>query len=261
MLIDLAADSLAAAALVILAGQFASLWIGQRLGLRLSRRGAGDETADSVGLVVGALLGLLAFTLAVTIGIAERRFEDRRAAGLNEANAIGTAWLRARALEPEAAAIATTLEAYARARLAWAEAARGSRQIEMRLAEAERLQRQLWTEATALARARPDAVTALLLDSLNTTFDMATTQRWAFRQQMPAELPWLLFALTVTTVGAIGLQWGLRRRWHPVLALMLLGARTGCLVLIADLSSPRRGAVRVDLSPYHWTIEGFGRLP
>lgn len=261
MLINLAADSLPLAAALMLAGQFAALWIGHRLGLRLTRRRTDQETPESVGLVAGALLGLLAFTLAVTIGIAERRFEDRRAAGLNEANAIGTAWLRARALAPEGAAIAATLEAYARARLAWAEAARGSQAIEARLAETERLQAQLWTEATALARARPDAVTALLLDSLNTTFDMATTQRWAFRQQMPAELPWLLFALTLVTVGAIGLQWGLRRRWHPVLALMLLGAWTGCLVLIADLSSPRRGWVRVDLAPYHWTIEGFGRAP
>ena len=58
------------------------------------------------------MLALLAFTMAVTISFAQNRFEDRRAASLAEANAIGTAWLRARAVGgEEGTAIAEQLSA------------------------------------------------------------------------------------------------------------------------------------------------------
>lgn len=51
-----------------------------------------------MGILVGGFLALLAFVLELTLSFASERFSDRRNATLNEANAIGTAWLRARAI-------------------------------------------------------------------------------------------------------------------------------------------------------------------
>src|SRR6187431_3219364 len=76
--------------------------VGYRIGVRRHQRG---ETADegAMGVIVGAILGLMAFLLAVTMSMAGDRFDTRRGLVLQEANAIGTTYLRAGYL-PEPAA-------------------------------------------------------------------------------------------------------------------------------------------------------------
>jgi hypothetical protein len=258
--IDLAAISLLGFGVVMLGLQFGALWLGAKLGRRHTRRVSSNDKdpAEGVGVVVGALLGLLAFTLGVTISIADNRFEDRRRAAIDEANAIGTAWLRAQAIgHPRTNEIARLLEGYAEARIDWLAAPRGSDIRPQAIARTAEAQGLIWGHATAVIRERPDPAVATLLTALNETFDLAAKQRWAFRGQMPLELPWLLFTLTLVSVAGIGYQWGLKNRWHPVLASLLLAAWSGCLVLIADLVNPRVGGVRVDVAPYIWTLESF----
>src|SRR4051794_10360489 len=93
-------------------------WMGRR---QVARR---ESPGEGVGVLVGALLGLLAFALALTLSFASERFNDRRAGTLAEANAIGTAWLRAKALGNEdSEQIAKLLEQYTRVRIAFVQAA------------------------------------------------------------------------------------------------------------------------------------------
>src|SRR6476469_1194262 len=76
----------------------ALLLLANELGFRVGRWRAAVrlESADSnIGMLPTGMLGLLAFTLALTISIAESRYEARRDLVVTEANAIGTAWLRA----------------------------------------------------------------------------------------------------------------------------------------------------------------------
>lgn len=71
-----------------------SLDYGFRLGER--RRASGHPEPESpLGSMVAASLGLLAFLLAFTFNIAVARFDDRRVSVVSDANAIGTAYLRA----------------------------------------------------------------------------------------------------------------------------------------------------------------------
>lgn len=72
----------------------ASLEAGYRLGVFRHRR-SDSEKETPVGEVVAATLGLLAFLLAFTFGFAASRFESRKELVIQEANAVGTAWLRA----------------------------------------------------------------------------------------------------------------------------------------------------------------------
>lgn len=265
LLRDIAEAGLVLFGAVMLALQFAALAIGNWVGRHRARRiaeGDGDPV-EGIGVVVGGLLGLLAFTLSISIGIADKRYDDRRRAALDEANAIGTAWLRAEAVgHPRGGEVARLLEGYTEVRIAWLQAPRGSQALQDTTAETARLQTLIWGHAASIARERPDAVAASLLASLNETFDLATTQRWAFRSQVPPELPWLLLALTMVSVGGIGFQWGLKQRWHPVVASLLLAAWSACLVLVVDLASPRIGATRVDTAPHEWALQGFrGGVP
>lgn len=257
ILVDIAAASLLLFGLLLLAAQFAALLIGWWFGHR-HRPTDGTAVPEGVGVMVGALLGLLAFTLALAISIAESRFEARRQVALQEANAIGTAWLRAHAVGgPRGVEIARLLEEYTRTRITWLGAGHDSQALATSTVATGAAQALLWGHVTAIVRERADPLTLSLLTSLNETFDLATSQRVAFLGQIPSELPWLLLGIAMLSVGSLGYQAGLRGRLHPLFSLLLLGAWSSCMVLIADLANPRLGWVRVDPAPYVWTLESF----
>ena len=67
---------------------------GFRVGRWWQERTPGEQEGPT-GMIVGSILALLAFLLAVTMGMASDRFDARRAIVLDEANAIGTTYLRA----------------------------------------------------------------------------------------------------------------------------------------------------------------------
>jgi hypothetical protein len=94
-------------------------WLAERIGSWLGQRHAsrGAAPAEGVGVVVGGMLGLLAFVLALTLSFASSRFEERRQGTLMEANAIGTAWLRAKAIgHPRGEEVAKLFEDYTKVR-------------------------------------------------------------------------------------------------------------------------------------------------
>ena len=78
--------------LLMLAAKEIGLYFGQRVHLR---EGAKETVRTGVGFITGGMLALMAFVLAISLSIADQRYEERRAVVLDEANAIGTAWLRA----------------------------------------------------------------------------------------------------------------------------------------------------------------------
>src|SRR5262245_29754080 len=90
---------------------------GYRLG-RWRHDRTPDEKDQPVGAMVASLLGLLALVLGFTFSLAASRFEARRQAVLEEANAIGTTWLRARLLsEPQQTEIKRLLRQYVEVRI------------------------------------------------------------------------------------------------------------------------------------------------
>src|SRR5262245_32732537 len=119
--------------------------LGYRLG-RARQREAQHEKEPTVGGIVAAELGLLAFLLAFTFGMAAPRFESRRQALLDEANAIGTTYLRAKMLpDPEGSEIRQQLREYVDVRLAAVQ----ENDVESGAKRSAELQDQLWTRAVA----------------------------------------------------------------------------------------------------------------
>jgi len=67
---------------------------GYRLGLRLHK--SGDEARkNQIGSLQGAVLGLLGLLLGFTFAMAVQRYDTRRDLVVQEANSIGTTFLRA----------------------------------------------------------------------------------------------------------------------------------------------------------------------
>ena len=87
--------------------------VGRRRGRSRDR-----ETDAPVGAMTGATLGLGAFILAFTFSMAGARYDVRKQLVLDEANAIGTAYLRTDLMPDDAAAQArASLREYVAIRL------------------------------------------------------------------------------------------------------------------------------------------------
>ena len=124
-----------------------SVECGYRLGkFRLSRRE--QEKEAPVGTMVGATLGLLAFILAFTFGLASSRFDNRRQLLLDEANALGTTYLRAGMLPEWGEEVRRLLRDYIGHRL---DAVR-SGDVTEGIRRSENIQHQVWTEAETVAQ-------------------------------------------------------------------------------------------------------------
>jgi hypothetical protein len=80
-------------ALIVMAGMTASMIAGRRIGARHRERKADDDAPD-VGTLDGALFGLFGLVLAFTFSGAMTRYEAHRDLIRQEANDIGTAYLR-----------------------------------------------------------------------------------------------------------------------------------------------------------------------
>ena len=187
------------------------------------RRGAAP--AEGIGVLVGGLLGLLAFVLALTLSFASERFNERRAGTLAEANAIGTAWLRATAIgQPRGDEIAKRLEEYINLRKAFVQAparSGGSRRHQRTRTDA--LQSAIWEQLSAIVREQPNPISASLMVSLNEVFDMTTASRFAFEMRLPSQIFWLLIGLSLLGMGVLGYQLSLRgpRIWGLAALLAL----------------------------------------
>ena len=232
------------------------IWCGQRL--------AGDAPprAEATGLVTGGVLGLTAFILALTLSFGTGRMSERRAGALEEANAIGTAWLQASALpDPRAASIAAILEDYAQTRLDFALADFRSPVIATLSAKTDGLQSQIWAEMTALLAVRTDPHTVSLMNAVNHVFDMTTSERLSLSSGMPPRLVDILIAMICISAAVVGFQMGLKKQWAPVLVGLLFTVYSAVIVTVLDFGAPRLGGFRTVSEPYVWTIESFGQPP
>src|SRR5882724_10327481 len=130
-----------------------SVECGYRLGkFRLSRRE--QEKEAPVGTMVGATLGLLAFILAFTFGLASSRVDNRRQLLLDEANALGTTYLRADMLPEWGEEVRRLLRDYIGHRL---DAVR-SGDVTKGIRRSENIQQQVWTEAETVAQKNPNSI-------------------------------------------------------------------------------------------------------
>jgi hypothetical protein len=236
--------------LTLFAGMLLLLEAGRRLGVL---RGARDYEGARAGLaaVEGATFALLGLLIAFTFSGAAGRFEARRDLIVQEANAIGTAWLRIDLL-PEAAQpelreafrryLDSRLETYAK--LPDLDAARAE------LARGARLQEEIWSRVVA-ACALPEArYCVVVFSALNEMIDITTTRAMASENHPPVIIFVLLFALALGCSLMAGFAMsGSRER--PLLHMTGFAAIMALSVyVILDLEYPRLGWIRVDAADH-----------
>src|SRR5207253_2593072 len=87
------AEALVSRPLLLLLISLFVLWFSARTGVRL--RGAHPDEPEGFGVVLGATLTLLGLIIAFTFSMAISRYDQRKDYEEEEANAIGTEYVRA----------------------------------------------------------------------------------------------------------------------------------------------------------------------
>ncbi|RYD31350.1 MAG: hypothetical protein EOP87_14880, partial [Verrucomicrobiaceae bacterium] len=154
-----------------------SLEIGYHLGHR-SRRKSEDEKESPVGAIAGSVLGLVAFMMEFTFGIVANRYDARKALVRDEANSIGTTYLRTDFLQqPDREEAKALLKDYVQGRLDFTARIRTGKMtkedVDAAMAKVAATHGRLWEMAVANARLDMNSdVGALYVDSLNGTIDL-----------------------------------------------------------------------------------------
>jgi len=217
--------------------------IGYRAGIYVHGR-SNQEQAAPVGGMVGAVLALLAFLLAFTFGMAANIFQAKREVVLEEANSIGTTWLRAGMLEqPHRDTVRGYLREYVDVRL---DAVKTGKVAEA-IVRSEELLNLLWKEAELVAAQQPQSiVVGLFVNTLNDTIDMHSKRVMiGVRSRIPRTIWYALYAVSILGLGAMGYQAGLSGSSRSIAVVVVALAFSTVIWLIADLDRTQDGMLRV----------------
>jgi hypothetical protein len=207
------------------------------------------ETAETgTGIVEGALFGLLGLLMAFTFATSYSQYNLRRSLAVEEANAIGTAYLR---LDVLSAAVREPLRQkfreYVETRLEfWNQLGNQSALREM-LDKADDLQREIWSLAVTGTEDDPSS-RRLLLPALNQMIDITTTRFDASQRHPPLIVFAMLFVLALLCAWLIGYAsaGADHLNWPHVIGYALMVMLT--IYVIIDLDYPRYGLIRLDFA-------------
>ena len=194
--------------------------------------------------------GLLGLLLAFTFSGAADRLDARRSQIVDEANAIGTAWLRIDVLPADAQPkLRQTFRDYVDSRIALYRTF-STVGVDAALKEYARsgaIQQDIWNQAVAAARDIPHA-NIVVLPALNDMFDITTT-RMAATQMHPPTIVYVVLALiSLICAFLVGYEMGATEVFSRAHMVML------ALILVLALAM-------FFTSLWNWTIERVAYRP
>lgn len=203
-----------------------------------------DETAKSwISTIDAAILGVLALLLGFTFSMSLSRFDLRKQLVIEEANAIGTTYLRAQLLpEPYMTEISDLLRQYVDVRLEGTKPGK----LHDAIVRSEQLHNQLWLRAVDISKkASSPIIVSLFLNSLNEMIDFHDKRLSAFENRVPQMVLILLLVCGTITVLVTGYGCGLGNQRNFVPAAMMSIILAMVILVIMDLDQPGRGFIRV----------------
>lgn len=236
--------------LAAFAALMVSMLAGSALRARQDKRDEADgkPRAFQENYIVTSVLSLLGILLGFTFSLAVDRYDARRVLVLEEANAVGTAYLRAQLLEePYRSQLGAQLVAYADNRIALADAAPGEFQQSL-LTVNDQLVEDLWVTTSAAFKTIENLdFSSAFIDSMNQLINLDVSRKTARIARVPVAVFAVLFFFLITSAGVLGyVQSGVRGRWAASFELALL---TIFLLLVIDIDRPMSGAVREGQAP------------
>jgi hypothetical protein len=221
------------------------LWLATRIGAYFGKLHPDPQNLDhdDFNLILGATLTLLGLIIGFTFSMAVSRYDQRKNYEEQEANAIGTEYVRLDALpEPDAEKVRALLRDYVGQRIIYYTTRQPDRLRDARKKTLD-LQSSLWAGVVGSAMAGQTPVAALVLSGMNDVLNSEGYSEAAWRNRIPAPA-WILQILIAIFCSLV-----LGYRAHgknPLLFWALPIVLSTCFFLIADIESPRGGAIWID---------------
>jgi hypothetical protein len=220
----------------------AAAWLGTAIARRL--HALGRTSREDFNLVLASTLTLLGLIIGFSFSMALSRYDKRVELEATEANAIGTAALRARLLGPtEAALLRPLLRQYVAERIAYY----GARadQLEAIDASTTRLHVAMWDVVRGAAAAQPNPITAIVAESFNDAINGEGYVQAAWGDRIPLAAWALMGAMALISAALTGFMTQHKNgsRWLMLVLPLIIAL---AFQLIADIESPRTGFILVD---------------
>jgi len=229
-------------------GLWGSMEIGYRLGKR-ERRKHPSADFQGLGAIENAIYALLGLILAFTFTGALGRIDLRRQLIVNEANAIGTAYLLLDLLpNGDHQRLRPLYQQYLKLRIEIYQQFEDENLSQTKLADSLKLQSQIWqiTTNSVLSTKNP-AIISLLLSATSDMIDVSNERLQVSRSHPPdVVFFWLVFlSLASGVVAGFNMSASDRRSpYHIALFCLII---SGTVFIIIDLEYPRRGLFRIGL--------------
>ena len=217
-------------------------WIGGWFAAR--RSSFATEIREDFNVIQAATLTLLGLIIGFTFSMALNRYDQRKNLEEEEANAIGTAYLRVELLPAaDAAKLRGLLKQYLGERVRYY-TIRDGRELDAINARTATLQNDLWAAVRAPAVAQPTPISGLAVASINDVINSQGYTQAAWWNRIPHAAWVLLTLLALCANFLVGLG---ARSPNVELRLMMVFPVivAAAFFLIADIDAPRGGVIRV----------------
>ena len=219
------------------------LWLSVQIGAFIGReRPLPEDERDDFALVINASLTLLALIIGFTFSMAVSRYDQRKNYEEEEANAIGTEYVRADLLPaPDGAKVQKLLERYLEQRIL-SYTTHDSHQLEQVDSNTSKLQAEMWFTVKRAAEENPSPPVTLAVSGMNDVLNTQGYTQAAWWNRIPVAAWGLMMFLAICCSLLIGYR---ARRRERVLFTVVPFLVSVAFFLIAEIDSPRTGVIRV----------------
>jgi hypothetical protein len=227
----------------------AAMWAAAQIGARCfkSVRDLEGDEKDAFGFILSAVLTLLGLIIGFSFSMAIGRYDQRKNYEEEEANAIGTEYVRADLLASvDAAKIQGYLRSYVDQRVLFYQTGDADhlRQINSDTAQ---LQSQLWSAVRSAALPQPTALSALAVSGMNDVLNSQGYTQAAWWNRIPTAAWVLIWAIAICCNLLLGFATRhTHRRARSILLFILPLVLAISFLLLADIDSPRGGFIHVN---------------
>jgi hypothetical protein len=221
------------------------LWLSCLVGIVMRKRRSDitEEERGDYGVLLAAMLTLLGLIIGFTFSMAGTRYDQRKNLEEEEANAIGTEYVRADLLPADAAEkVRGLLRSYLEQRVLFYTSS-GDQLREVNVTTAK-LQAELWEAVKAPAKTDRSTVEALTVSGMNDVLNSQGYTQAAWWNRIPLAAWSLMWAIAICCNLMIGFY--LRPKDPKSIRFVMPVVIAVALLLIADIDAPRRGIIRVN---------------
>jgi hypothetical protein len=228
-------------------GMYFLLELGSRLGVKHLQQGKG-QLKETLGVIDAPIFALFGLLVAFTFNSALSRFEGRRNMIVEEANNIGTAYLRLSLLPPDdCRALQPLFREYTDSRIRTYQLIPDTQAVVAEYQRSQNLQKDIWRESLLAVSKSPTTLAGMqLIPALNAMIDITNSRMSAMQFHPPMVIFGMLLVFCLISSLLVGYQLAgmeKRARVHKLLFIMTISLT--CYVIL-DIEYPRVGLIRMD---------------